>query len=74
MSDGETPPVVSIRVTSGNPDAEEIAALTAVLTAALDQIAGEARREGDTAPDAWSRSRHALRTPLPRGDWRGPTR
>ncbi len=74
MSGGETPATPSIRITSGNPGPEEIAALTAVLTAALDQLAGESRREGQDAPDAWGRSRRALRTPLPRGDWRGPTR
>jgi hypothetical protein len=59
-----------IRILGGEPDAQELAAITAVLTAALDELAGEQRRQGDSAPSAWDRSRRAVRRPLMRGDWR----
>jgi hypothetical protein len=59
-----------IRIIGGNPDAEEIAALTAVLTAALDELAGEQRRAQSSGPTAWQRSQRAVRTPLVRGAWR----
>ena len=63
-------PAPDIRIVGGNPDAEEIAALTAVLTAALDELAGEQRRAQSTGPTAWQRSQRAIRTPLVRGAWR----
>ena len=59
-----------IRIVGGNPDAEEIAALTAVLTAALDELAGEQRRAQSSGPTAWQRSQRAVRTPLVPGAWR----
>jgi hypothetical protein len=62
-------PVVDIRFLQGNPDAEEIAAITAVLSAALDELAGEARRRQSAAPSAWARSQRAVRHPLVRGAW-----
>jgi len=57
-----------IRILGGNPDDTEIAAVTAVLTAALDELAGEHRRAQSTGPSAWQRSQRTLRSPL-RGDW-----
>lgn len=63
-----------IRVVRGNPDALEVAALTAVLSAALDELAGEARRAQSSGPSAWQRSTRSVRGPLVRGDWRSPTR
>ena len=65
MSDGAP----DIRITSGNPTAEEIAAVTAVLSAALEELAGEYRRQANVAPSAWTRSQRSLRESLPRGDW-----
>jgi hypothetical protein len=67
-------PQPDIRILSGNPDAAEIAAVTAVLTAALDELAGDERRRQSAGPSAWQRSQRAVRTPLTRGDWRSPTR
>jgi hypothetical protein len=58
-----------IRVIGGNPDAEEIAAVTAVLTAALDELAGEQRRAQSHGPTAWQRSQRAVRGTLVRGAW-----
>jgi hypothetical protein len=62
-----------IRITGGNPDAEEIAAITAVLSAALDELAGEQRRRQSAGPSAWQRSQRTVREPLTH-DWRSPTR
>jgi hypothetical protein len=59
-----------IRVLGGNATAEEIAAVTAVLTAALDELAGESRRSGEAGPTAWQRSQRNVRTPLAHGNWR----
>lgn len=57
-----------IRITGGQPSDEEIAALTAVLSAALDELAGEHRRQRIT-PTAWERSQRGVRTPLTPGTW-----
>jgi len=61
-----------IRILSGNPTAEEIAAVSSVLTAALDELAGEHRRSRDAGPSGWERSRRGLRVPLVRGTWTTP--
>ena len=58
----------AIRVTAGNPTPEELAAATAVLQAALDELAGMHRLE-ERAPSSWERGRRPLRAPLPRGAW-----
>ena len=63
-----------IRILSGNPDAEEIAAVSAVLSAALDELGGEQRRRQSGGPSAWQRSQRAIRTPLVRGAWRSSGR
>jgi hypothetical protein len=63
-----------IRVTSGSPTPVEVAAVTAVVAAALEQLAEEDRRREDDVPTAWDRSRRGVRRPLNRGDWRHPTR
>ncbi len=71
MADESTP---DIRILSGNPDAEEIAAVSAVLAAALDELGGEQRRRQSSGPSAWQRSQRAVRTPLVRGAWRSSNR
>ncbi len=58
-----------IRVTGGHPSDQEIAALTAVLTVALDELAGEDRRRQRLVPSAWERSQRVVRTPLTTGTW-----
>jgi hypothetical protein len=60
----------AIRILGGDPSPEDIAAVTAVLTAALDELAGESRRRGDQGPSGWQVSQRAIRTPLPFGAWR----
>jgi hypothetical protein len=59
-----------IRILSGQATDDEIAAVTAVLTAALDDLAGESRRSSDTGPTGWQASQRNVRTPLPHGAWR----
>jgi len=67
-------PAPAIRIVSGNPDAEEIAAVTAVLQASLDELGGEQRRRQSAGPSAWQRSQRPMRTPLVRGAWRSSGR
>ena len=61
-----------IRVLSGNPTPAEVAAVTAVLTAALEELADQNARV-DTGPTAWARSQRAVRATLTpgHGRWRG---
>jgi hypothetical protein len=49
--------------------AVEIAAVTAVLSAALREQAAESLVRRSTAPSAWDRSARALRRPMARGTW-----
>ncbi|HTE60698.1 MAG TPA: acyl-CoA carboxylase subunit epsilon [Solirubrobacteraceae bacterium] len=63
-------PHPEIRILFGDPDAEEIAAVTAVLSAALEELGGEQRRRQSAGPSAWQRSQRSVRTPLVRGAWR----
>ena len=58
----------AIRVVGGNPTPEELAAATAVLHAALDELAGMHRRTERT-PTRWERERRGLRRPLEPGAW-----
>jgi Acyl-CoA carboxylase epsilon subunit len=60
---------VDIRIQHGDPTPVELAAVTAVLTGALDEIAGEQRRRQSPGPSAWHRSQRAVRVPVVRGAW-----
>ena len=59
-----------IRILGGDPSPQEIAAVTAVLASALDELAREDRTE-ETPLSVWARTRRALRSPLS-GDWAHP--
>jgi hypothetical protein len=62
-----------IRFVTKGLSPEEVAAATAVLTAALQQQAQAAAiRVSEPPRSEWARSTRALRRPL-RGDWRGFT-
>ncbi|GAA4165677.1 hypothetical protein GCM10022286_29270 [Gryllotalpicola daejeonensis] len=62
-----------IRFVTQGLSPEEIAAATAVLTAALQQqSAASATRVSEPPRSEWARSTRGLRRPL-RGDWRGFT-
>ena len=70
MSAASEPQAADIRFVSGNPDAEEIAAVSAVLSATLEELAGQHRRQQAPGPSSWQRSQRTVRTPLVRGGWR----
>ncbi len=62
----------AIRIVSHGADATDIAAVTAVLTAALDELAAAQAAEGGVTVSAWQRSQRQLRAPLTpgAGAWR----
>ncbi|TQL48674.1 acyl-CoA carboxylase epsilon subunit-like protein [Homoserinimonas aerilata] len=66
-------PVVAI--VGGNPSAAEVAAVTAVVTAAIDELASAGDDGPEPQPSAWSRSQRGIRTPMHpgAGAWRGFT-
>ncbi|MBI5160223.1 MAG: acyl-CoA carboxylase subunit epsilon [Micrococcales bacterium] len=66
-SDGVVP---DLRFLSGDPTPEELAAVTAVLGAAIEQLAQEDRTE-PVVPSTWMRTRRAIR-PVLTGDWTHP--
>ena len=62
-----------IAVISGSPDADELAAVTAVLAAVLDELAAEqGRRQQAAGPSAWTQSQRGVRAPIQpgHGAWR----
>ena len=62
-----------IAVISGSPDAQELAAVTAVLAAVLDELAAEqGRRQQAAGPSAWARSQRGVQAPVHPGHgvWR----
>ena len=61
-----------MRVLSGNPTAAEVAAVTAVVTAALEELA-DLNARIDSGPTAWARSQRNVRGDLhaQHGAWRG---
>ena len=65
----EDEPLHDIRIAGGNPSDEEIAAVTAVLSLALEELAGDHRRRQRLTPSAWERSQRGVRTPLSPGSW-----
>ena len=71
--DGD-PEGASLRVVTGSPTPEELAAVTAVLTALEAETADRARATPRSAPTTlWSAPAARLRRPLERGAgrWRG---
>ncbi|MCP2031652.1 hypothetical protein L1277_001750 [Okibacterium sp. HSC-33S16] len=62
---------LDVRVLRGSPTPEEIAAVTAVLSAAVVEEAAKAP-EPHRAPSAWQRSQRSMREPLTpgHGRWR----
>ena len=62
----------SIRIVSPNATAADIAAVTAVLTAALDELAAAQAAESSVPVSAWQRGQRQLRTPVvpAAGAWR----
>lgn len=67
------PEVPVLRIVSGNPDAEELAAVTALLTALAASSGTD--REPASQPGGWSDLSLRLRRPIPAGPgaWRNST-
>lgn len=66
------PQALGLRVVRGNPTAEELAAVTAVIQAALAEEAAAELEAVESRPTAWAGSQRAIRTPLNRAaGWRG---
>ncbi len=67
-----TPTASAIRIVSTGADAADVAAVTAVLTAALDELAASHAADSATPISAWQRGQRQLRTPLVPGPgaWR----
>jgi len=63
----------SFTIVAGDPTPAEVAAVTAVLGAALEEIASDRERASTAGTTAWQRSQRAIRTPIVRGHdaWRG---
>jgi hypothetical protein len=59
--------VSTLRIVGGNPTPLEVAAVTAVLTVALDELANVRERDAGVRQSAWQRSARAIRTPLTPG-------
>ena len=60
-------------ILGGNPDATDLAAITAVLAGVLEELAAEqGRLEQASTQSAWQRSQRAVRAPLhpQAGAWR----
>ena len=63
------PAAHDIRITGGRPSDEEIAAVTAVVSAALEELASESGRRQRVTATAWERGQRSVRTPLTPGTW-----
>ena len=62
----------TLRILSPGATEEEVAAVTAVLHSALDELAGGMSVEGEARVSAWQRSQRSVRAPLTPGPgaWR----
>jgi len=63
-----------IRIASGDPTDVEVAAVTAVVAAVLEQLAGEERVQPPAPTSGWERTRRSIRRAPVRGDWRSAGR
>ena len=72
-SEQGTDPMADLRVLSGSPSASELAAIAAVLTGVLEELADERDRSQSASVSAWSRAQRPIRTPIHpgAGQWRG---
>ena len=68
----ETSRPLAIGIVRGEPSASDLAAVTAVLEAAVEEAADENARLAVTGPSAWQRSQRSVRTPVhpAHGAWR----
>ncbi|MET1053638.1 MAG: acyl-CoA carboxylase epsilon subunit [Mycetocola sp.] len=66
-TEGEPASGVDVHILSGSPTADEIAAVTAVLTAAVLEESARADAVPTSGPSAWQRSQRVMRPPLTAG-------
>ncbi len=73
MTDHVNSPPLDLRVLSGNPAPEELAAVMAVVTHALEELADDDALRESRAVSAWDRRKRPIRQPLypQAGAWRG---
>jgi hypothetical protein len=73
VTDIVQPVNADVVVLSGGPDADELAAVNAVLAGVLEELAEEQGRRQLTGPSAWERSQRSVRAPIHpgHGQWRG---
>ncbi len=66
-------PLHDVRILSRKAAAEDVAAVTAVLRDALDELAAGLELDESLALSAWRRSQRPMRSMIPRGHgaWRG---
>jgi hypothetical protein len=67
---GDNASEYDIRIIGGRPSDEEIAAVTAVLSAALEELSADHGRRQRLTPSAWERSQRSVRAPLTPGTWK----
>ena len=69
-TDGAAP---RFAIVAGNPTATELAAVTAVLTGMLEELAEHNNRRADSRQSAWQRSQKPIRAAISCGvgAWRG---
>ncbi|CAN5286228.1 hypothetical protein BH11ACT2_BH11ACT2_08560 [soil metagenome] len=67
-----TASALSISIVRGDPTPAEVAAVTAVVSAALEEIADDNARQSSVGVSAWQRSQRTVRSPLHpgHGAWR----
>ena len=72
QDDDSEVPQLSISIVRGDPSAEEVAAVTAVLSAALEELADANARESVVTTSAWQRGQRNIRQPIHPGPgaWR----
>jgi hypothetical protein len=60
-------------IVAGDPTPAEVAAVTAVVSAALEEFAEQQERETTVTVSAWQRAQRPIRVPVQRGrgTWRG---
>ncbi len=71
-SDHEESPSVAISIVRGDPTPTEVAAVTAVVSGALEELANANAREALVITSAWQRGQRNIRGPITPGpgSWR----
>ncbi len=69
----ETVPSIDLSIISGVPTAEELAAVTATISAMVEESAADTALDAGGGMSAWQRSQRSIRGPVVpgRGMWRG---